>query len=68
MTYTLGACRKDVFRRGKVLFIETIPMEVAERKVRRLRRLCPGYFVDWHYFAGHAVFKKLRKPWWRRIW
>ena len=68
MTYTVGACRKDVFRRGEVMFIETIPMEVAERRVRELRQRWPTHFVDWHYFGGRAVFKKLRKPWWRRIW
>ena len=68
MTYTVDACRKDVFHRGEVMFIETIPMEVAERRVRELRRRWPTHFVDWHYFGGCVVFKKLRKPWWRRIW
>ena len=64
---SLPHCRLDVFKRGEVMFVKPLRACDAERQVRQLRERWPGYWVDWHYVAGRAVFKKLRKPWWRRI-
>ncbi len=60
-------CKKAVYQHGEVMFIEPMAAVKAERIVRSLRERWPGWWVDWRYVAGRAVFKKLRKPWWLRI-
>ncbi len=60
-------CRQDVYQHGEIMFYEHMPSEEAKLQVEKLRKRYPNYWIDWHYFAGRAVFKKLRKQWWRRI-
>jgi hypothetical protein len=67
MSEKYKSCKKAVYQHGEVMFIEPMPAIEAERIVRSLRERWPGWWVDWHYAAGRAVFKKLRKPWWLRI-
>ncbi|KKN92291.1 hypothetical protein LCGC14_0207820 [marine sediment metagenome] len=65
-------CKNSVYMAGEVLFYDYLTAEPAERIVRSLRERWPGWWVDWHWVdwhcaCGRAVFKKLRKPWWLRI-
>ncbi len=52
-------CDPDVFESGTIIEIRALSKTEAEGRLKWLRTKFPTWRIDWHYAAGHAVFRAL---------